>query len=45
MNNNIAPNNGLVGVALICSSKWKLVALFEKIYSTLIIVTIIKTTM
>jgi hypothetical protein len=30
MNNNIAPNNGLVGVTWICSSKWKLAALLEK---------------
>ena len=45
MNNNITPNNGLVGVTLICSSKWKLAALLENIYSTPIILTIIKTTM
>jgi len=43
MNNNIAPINGLAGVTLICSSKWKLAALFETIYSTPIILTIIKT--
>jgi hypothetical protein len=29
MNNNVAPNNGLVGVTWICSSKWKLAALLE----------------
>jgi hypothetical protein len=41
MSNSIAPNNGLVCVTLICSSKWKLAALLEKIYSTPIILTVI----
>jgi hypothetical protein len=33
MNNNAAPNNVLVGVTWICSSKLKLAALLTKIYS------------